>query len=202
MAGARRRPGILTFTTAIAAVWMAVAFQHVGTAAAGQTAAQGSEQAQIDKGRQAVGQACAPCHGNILRVLQIHRKSAAEWRDTVFSMIGRGAQILPEEVEPLTAYLTATAGPRPPTGAGQAAAKPAASPPAGSTTTNSALEAEGKAIMGRQCARCHDLETAMRKPASDNWAAVLDRMVTYGAEIGPADRQKLVEYLNARAPAR
>ena len=199
MAGTRRRRGILTLTTAVVAVWVAAAFQNVEGAAAGQAAAQGSEQAQIDKGRQAVGQACAPCHGNILRVLQIHRKSAAEWRDTVFSMIGRGAQILPEEVEPLTAYLTATAGPRPPAGAGQPASKPAASPSAGSATINSALEAEGKAILGRQCARCHDLETAMRKPASDDWAAVIARMVTYGAEVGPADRQKLIEYLNGLA---
>jgi cytochrome c5 len=173
---------------------MVVAFQNVGSAAAGQAAAQASEQAQIEKGRQAVGQACAPCHGNILRVLQIHRKSAAEWRDTVYSMIGRGAQILPDEVEPLTAYLTATAGPRP-----SSAAKPAVSPAAGSAANNTALEAEGKSILGRQCARCHDLEAAMRKPASDDWAAVIARMVTYGAEVGPADRQKLIDYLNGLA---
>lgn len=193
MAGGRRRRGILTFTTAVAAGWMAVAFQNVESAAAGQAAAQSSEQTQIEKGRQAVGQACAPCHGNILRVLQIHRKSAAEWRDTVYSMIGRGAQILPDEVEPLTAYLTATAGPRPPASAGQPASKPAAS--AGTAASNAALE-EGKSILGRQCARCHDLEIATRKPTSDDWAAVIDRMVTYGAEVGPADRQKLIDYLN------
>jgi cytochrome c5 len=178
---------------------MAVAFQNVGSAAAGQAAAQSSEQAQIEKGRQAVGQACAPCHGNILRVLQIHRKSAAEWRDTVYSMIGRGAQILPDEVEPLTAYLTATAGPRP---SSAAASKPAASPSAGSAATNAALEAEGKSILGRQCVRCHDLEIAMRKPASGDWDAVIARMVTYGAEVGPADRQKLIDYLNGLASAR
>ena len=197
MAGARRRRGMLTFTTAAAAVWMAVAFQNVDGAAAGQAAAQGSEQTQIEKGRQAVGQACAPCHGNILRVLQIHRKSAAEWRDTVYSMIGRGAQILPDEVEPLTAYLTATAGPRP-----SSAAKPAASPAAGSTANNPALEAEGKSILGRQCVRCHDLEIATKKPASGDWDAVIVRMVTYGAEVGQADRQKLIDYLNGLATAR
>lgn len=199
MAGARRRRRILTFTTAVAAGWMAVAFQNGDSAAAGQAAAQGSEQAQIEKGRQAVGQACAPCHANILRVLQIHRKSAAEWRDTVYSMIGRGAQILPDEVEPLTAYLTATAGPRPPASVGQAASKPEASPSAGSAASNAALEAEGKSILGRQCVRCHDLEIATRKPASGDWDAVIARMVTYGAEVGPADRQKLIEYLNGLA---
>jgi cytochrome c5 len=199
MAAGRSRRGILALTTALVWVWMAVTYQTAGSAA-GQAPAQGSEQAQIEKGRQAVGQACAPCHGNILRVLQIHRKPAAEWRDTVYSMIGRGAQILPEEVEPLTAYLTATAGPRP-ASASASASQPSVKP-AASSSANTALEAEATSILGRQCVRCHDLATATKKPAADDWNTVIARMATYGAEVGAADRQKLVEYLNSLAPAR
>ena len=200
MPAGRRRRGILTVTTAVAAVWMAVAFQNVGSAAAGQAAAPGGEQAQIEKGRLAVGQACAPCHSNILRVLQIHRKSAADWRDTVYSMIGRGAQILPDEVEPLTAYLTATAGPRPPSAS--ASTRQPSVKPAASSSANAALEAEATSILGRQCVRCHDLAAATKKPAADDWNTVIARMVMYGAEVGAADRQKLVDYLNSLAPAR
>jgi len=133
----------------------------------------------IEKGRRAVGQACAPCHSNILRIVQIHRKSADEWRDTVYSMIGRGAQILPEEIEPLIAFLAASS-------------RRAAS----NAPTRQLPDAEGRSILQRQCGRCHDLESATGKPASDDWKTVIARMMSYGAELSPADERTLIDYLN------
>jgi hypothetical protein len=168
------------------AVWIAVA----SMSAAGQDIAAASQTpAQIDKGRVAVGQACAPCHANILRVTQIHRKSADQWRETVFSMIGRGAQILPDEIEPLTAFLAATAGPNQPRGTTAAAPSDVIAPPPDPAST------EARAILQRQCTRCHDLGTATKRPASSDWKEVVARMVIYGAEVTPADQQKLIEYL-------
>jgi hypothetical protein len=50
------------------------------------------------------------CHTNILRMLQVHTKTPQQWRDTVYSMISRGAQVMPGEIEPVTAFLAANAG--------------------------------------------------------------------------------------------
>ena len=69
-------------------------------------------QADIEKGKAAVTQICVGCHdgGAIMRMVAVRKKTADEWRDTVYRMIGRGAQVFPDEIEPLTAYLTATGG--------------------------------------------------------------------------------------------
>ena len=66
------------------------------------------QQAQIEKGRQAVGQTCATCHAGILRMVQAQKQNQEQWKDTIYSMIGRGAEILPDEIEPISAFLAAT----------------------------------------------------------------------------------------------
>jgi hypothetical protein len=109
-------------------------------------------------------------------------------------MIGRGAHILPEEIEPLTAFLAATAGVErqsAPTPGAAGSQTGAVGPPA------SPLAAEARVILDRHCRRCHDLELATRKPASGDWNTVITRMVSYGADISSADQQKLVAHLNA-----
>jgi cytochrome c5 len=153
-------------------------------AAAVPVAAQGGDQAQIEKGRTAVGQICAACHNNIARMIQIHKKTADQWKDTVYSMIGRGALILPEEIGPLTAFLAATAGPN---------SRPAASP---AQTSSAAPASEGRAILERTCQMCHDVEIATKKQATEEWSAVVSKMMTYGVTLTAAEQQKLIEYLN------
>jgi cytochrome c5 len=172
----------------MAVAWMSVGGQGVGAAQAPAPApAANADQAQIDKGRQAVGQACLGCHANILRVVQMHRKSADDWRDTVYSMIGRGAQILPDEIEPITAFLAATAGPN------RAAPSPQPAAAVRAAADPAATEAQG--ILQRQCTRCHDLATATKKPATGDVKAALARMVGYGAQVSSEDQQKLTAYL-------
>jgi mono/diheme cytochrome c family protein len=70
------------------------------------------EKGQIQKGGQVVTQVCATCHTTIGRMLQVHRQSREQWKDTVYFMISRGAQVMPNEIDPLIAYLAATAGPQ------------------------------------------------------------------------------------------
>src|SRR2546425_4500583 len=69
-----------------------IGYSTAGIAAPVQ-AAQNNQQAEIEKGRVALGQACVKCHN--LQPIQIQRKSAEKWRDTVYSMISRGGMILP-----------------------------------------------------------------------------------------------------------
>lgn len=147
--------------------------------------AQSSQQSQIEKGRVAVTQVCVGCHANgggIMRMLEVREKSAEEWRETVYRMIGRGAQVLPDEIEPLTAYLASS------TRRGRPQVAPA-------TTPQDQPGTEANAILARRCQRCHDLVTATTKPAAEEWPAVIDRMISLGATVTGTEQQTLIAYL-------
>ncbi len=143
--------------------------------------AQSVRAAQIEKGRQVAAQVCAACHTTFVRMVQVHKQTAEQWKDTVYFMISRGAQIMPDEIEPVTLYLAAASGTNTQTGRGRQAA-----------------EAVGGAILQRNCQQCHELAVASKKSESEGWSEVITRMMTYGAKLTPADREKLVEYLSGR----
>jgi cytochrome c5 len=187
------------------AVWMAPGVE--GTSAAPQTPVQAAApsvpQADIDKGRATVTQVCVGCHdgGAIGRMVAVRKKTADEWRDTVYRMIGRGAQVFPDEIEPLTAYLTAAGG------QGRAAAgsaTPAAEGGGGrrgrpAAAGDAAAGGDATAILAQRCQLCHDLAKATAKPATaESWDSIIDRMVKLGAAVTPAEHQVLITYLNAR----
>lgn len=188
MKASRQAGNILPLTLWIVMVWIAVDIQGTEMAAPLPATGQSSQQLQIDKGRTAVTQVCVGCHAGIMRMLEIREKSEDEWRDTIYSMIGRGAQVLPDEIEPLTEYLVASAG-----RGRQASPEPSA---AAATTSQGPPGAEANAILERRCQLCHDLELATTRLASEDWATVIDRMVTFGASVTPAERQTLIEYLD------
>ena len=60
-------------------------------------------------GRQAVLDSCTSCHN--LKVVVDGRKSRADWAKAINDMIQRGAQLFPEEIDPITAYLSKFYGP-------------------------------------------------------------------------------------------
>ena len=90
---------LIALTIVALAAWLPVA-----------VAAQGGDQAQIEKGRQVVAQVCTTCHTTLGRMLQAHRQTPEQWKDTVFFMISRGAQVMPNEIDAVAAFLAATAG--------------------------------------------------------------------------------------------
>src|SRR5688572_33457254 len=100
-------------------------------------------------------------------------------------MIGRGAQILPDEIEPLTVYLTATSGPSSPMPAVRGAA-PGSQPavPAGSE------------IVVRSCSGCHGLNLifAARKSLSA-WTNTIKYMRSNGARVSDVEEKELAAYL-------
>ena len=66
------------------------------------------------EGREPILNSCASCHN--LKIVVLARKSRADWVKTVNDMIQRGAPVFPEEIEPMTAYLSkafGTAVPKP-----------------------------------------------------------------------------------------
>lgn len=178
---------VLPLALWVVTVWTAVEAQGTGAAAPQPVAAQSAEQIQIDqieRGRATVSATCVGCHAGIMRMLAVTEKPREEWRDTIHSMIGRGAQVLPDEIEPLTEYLVARAGPQASSSAAPGDAGRSAGPPG------------AEAVLAERCELCHDIETATARPASEDWAAVLDRMVLLGASVTPAERQTLIEYLD------
>ncbi len=169
------------------------AYRLAGIAAPVSAAAQSKEQLEIEKGRETVGQACVQCHN--LRGIQTQRKSAEMWRDTVYSMIGRGGLILPEEIEPIITYLVANFGPSspPPSFPTQTAGSTRS---ASGTLEQQLPEAEGKSILLRNCQQCHGFETVIARPRSpDDWTKILNRMVAYGMKLTQVEQKKLIEYL-------
>ena len=157
--------------------------------------AQNGEQARIERGRQVVAQVCVTCHTTLVRMLQVHKQTREQWKDTVYFMISRGAQIMPDEIESVTAYLTANAGSdRQVAGQSSGGGRPGTG-----GSAQQLPEAEGMAILQRTCRQCHELATASTKLSSEDWNAVIARMLAYGAKLTPADQQKLISYLNGLA---
>ena len=187
------RQKIFTLTVCNLLVWIAGAHLSGKLAAQEAARAQSDQQAHVEKGRQVVGQVCVACHTNILRMVQVHRQSPEQWKDTIYSMIGRGAQVMPDEIEAVTAFLAANAGDNgQPTNRTSNARRPA-------RDDQQMPEGDGKAILQRTCQQCHDLAGASTKLASEEWSAVIAKMMTYGAKLTPADQQKLIAYLNGLA---
>jgi cytochrome c2 len=183
------------FTAACVASWIVIVWMAAGiegNAAAPRLTRQTAPQADIEKGKTAVTQICVGCHdgGAIMRMVAVRKKTADEWRDTVYRMIGRGAQVFPDEIEPLTAYLTATGG--------QGSLQPAGRRGRAAEATTTA-DGDATAILARRCQLCHDLAKATTKPATpESWDAIIDRMVALGAAVTPAEHQTLIAYLNTR----
>jgi hypothetical protein len=175
---------VLPLTLWIVTVWMGAGLEGSLAAPPPQVAGQSSPQAQIDKGRVALTQICVGCHDNgIMRMLEVREKSVDDWRETVYRMIGRGAMVLPDEIEPLTAYLASISAAR--------RSRPAAT----ATTNQDAQGGEASAILARRCQQCHDMVRATTRSSSQDWRTIIDRMITLGAAITPAEQQILIPYL-------
>ena len=71
---------------------------------------QGGDDPQVEKGRLVVAQVCTTCHTTLGRMLQVHKQTREQWKALVHFMISRGAQVMPDEIDAVTAFLVATAG--------------------------------------------------------------------------------------------
>ena len=55
---------------------------------------------------------------------------------------------------------------------------------------------ERQQLVTGRCIICHSLETiAQQRQTREEWAVILDRMVTYGMPMLPGDRELILEYL-------
>lgn len=183
----------------ILCILLGISIGLIGSQRSG-AAAQSNAQLEMEKGKEAVGKACVQCHN--MRYIQLQRKSAEQWRNVVLAMISTGALLFPEEIEPVTAYLTANFGPAsPPPSLGTPTSGGARS--ATRALEEQLPEAVGKSIVLDNCQQCHGLETSIEKTRSrTEWKEIISRMVTAGTKLTQAEQEKVVEYLSGLTPSR
>lgn len=145
------------------------------------------------KGMEAVGKACVQCHA--LRPVTLQRKTADQWRDTVYGMIGRGAQVKPDEIEPITGYLAATFGPQTSvqgSGAGQGTNRSQTSPP----STGTLPEGGGRAVLTERCVTCHALDVTVKpRQPKEQWVETIRKMRALGAVLSAEEEKVVTAYL-------
>jgi cytochrome c5 len=193
MHGRRKNRIIFTLVWIPALLLTAAEF---GGGVAGQATGNAPKDAQIEKGRQAVGQTCAACHAPILRMAAAQKQNQEQWKDTIYSMIGRGAEILPDEIEPMAAFLAATSARGPAAADAEPGGGGGRGGRGGAPAQAAVAGTDGRAILQRTCQQCHDMATATSKPPTEDWNAVIAKMTGYGVRLSSADQQNLIEYLN------
>jgi len=67
---------------------------------------------QGNEGRALVAELCTKCH-NLDEVVRL-RQSREQWANTVYSMVGRGAPIFPDEIDVIIDYLSEVYSPTSP----------------------------------------------------------------------------------------
>jgi len=165
---------------------------------------------------------CQECH-RLTNLIKAH-KNEDDWKDTVQTMIDRGARLPDDKVDTLVKYLAKNFGPKPattdPNGGGAAAAptsgaspasgSPSDPPPASTAPAKVELpDGDGKEIATENCQACHKLTNLTKAHKSlDDWKDTVQTMIDRGANV-PADKvDTLVQYLaknfgpkDASAPA-
>jgi len=142
---------------------------------------------------------CTQCHS--LGPIVLQRKTAKQWTTTVRDMIARGAQIAPDEIQPICDYLTKSFGPDS-SAQGVAIDKAETSRGTGQAQGERAAvdqfpQGPAKDIILKSCVECHGLNriTAKRKDEA-GWLASVKDMVRLGANLRPDDVMTVVAYLS------
>jgi len=151
---------------------------------------------------------CQDCH-RLTNLTKAH-KNLDDWKDTIHTMIDRGARIPDEKIDTLAQYLTANFGPKDASApaAGAAAAAPAtpapaqtpsAAPSGAPAAANAPVvlpDGDGKAIATENCQACHKLTNLTKAHKSlDDWKDTVQTMIDRGANVPPDKVDVLVQYL-------
>jgi cytochrome c5 len=156
---------------------------------------------------------CQDCH-RLTNLTKAH-KNLDDWKDTIHTMVDRGARIPDEKIDTLAQYLAANFSPKdvsapataaPATPATAPAAAPAAAP---ANAVVELPEGNGKAIATENCQACHKLTNLTKAHKNlDDWKETVQTMIDRGANVPPDKIDILVQYLaknfgpkDAAAPA-
>ena len=207
-------PGAASLTTLVhgmnalpAAAPRPAATQDTGQAAPSPAAASAAKPVELPEGdgKPIAVEYCQDCH-RLTNLTKAH-KNLDDWKDTVHTMIDRGARIPDEKIDTLAQYLVTNFGPKDaaPAANAQAAAPPVAAPTPDAAAPSAAAPAkaivelpdgDGKAIATENCQACHKLTNLTKAHKSlDDWKDTVQTMIDRGANV-PADKVDiLVQYL-------
>lgn len=140
---------------------------------------------------------CQDCH-RLTNLTKAH-KNLDDWKDTIHTMIDRGARIPDEKVDALAQYLSVNFGPKDASTPAPAAPAPAGAPATPASAKPAVVElpeGDGKAIATENCQACHKLTNLTKAHKSlDDWKDTVQTMIDRGANV-PADKVDiLVQYL-------
>jgi cytochrome c5 len=140
---------------------------------------------------------CQDCH-RLTNLTKAH-KNLDDGKDTIHTMIDRGARIPDEKVDTLANYLSVNFGPKDAAAPAPAAPSPAAAPAAPAPAKPAVVElpeGDGKAVATENCQACHKLTNLTKAHKSlDDWKDTVQTMIDRGANV-PADKvDTLVQYL-------
>ena len=137
------------------------------------TGTSGAQALPEGPGSEVVKARCVSCHQ--VDLITSQRLSLAGWTREVDKMVRWGATVDASERDPLHIYLAANFAPKP-----------------------SATHAtpSGESVFSRACLGCHgtDLVEAQRLSRA-GWVREVEKMMRWGATVGDADKDPLVDYL-------
>ena len=127
---------------------------------------------------------CVSCHES--DIISSQKLSLVGWTRSIDKMVRWGATISPEERKVLEPYL-----------AQHFSLQPAASHAGAGLPDPAALP--GAAVYKRVCLTCHEADIIeQQKLTPTGWTRSVEKMMRWGAAVGDADKQPLVDYLAAR----
>jgi mono/diheme cytochrome c family protein len=139
------------------------------------------------EGHDVVAVACTQCHGP--SAFAQLREGPDAWRNQVYDMILRGAQVQPSELDAVVNYLATNFGPG------------VNVPPPMSQAT--LPDGPGKDLVASHCAVCHGLDRltdTKRSPAQ--WQSIVSRMIFFGAPVSGDDEKTITTYLDSQLAAK
>jgi cytochrome c5 len=183
------------------------ATQDTGQAAPPPAAAPAPKPVELPEGdgKPIATEFCQMCH-KLTNLTKAH-KNLDDWKDTIHTMIDRGASIPDDKIDTLAQYLAANFGPKDAATAANAPAAapatPAPSPAAAAPSTPAPAKAvvelpdgDGKAIATENCQACHKLTNLTKAHKSlDDWKETVQTMIDRGANVPAEQVDTLVQYL-------
>jgi cytochrome c5 len=134
-------------------------------------------------GREVVSVACTQCHGpNVFTQL---RMGETAWRNQIYDMVLRGAQIGPDDIDTAVKYMVASYGP--------GVAFPGQQP-----AQVSLADGAAKPLVEGGCALCHGLDRVVAtKRSKGEWQNIVNRMMYFGSPLSGDQVSSVVDYLAA-----
>ena len=162
---------------------------------------------------------CQMCH-KLTNLTKAH-KNLDDWKDTIHTMIDRGASIPDDKIDTLAQYLAANFGPKdaahlrrmrrrllPPPRLPRRTRRRQARPLPAKVVVE-LPDGDGKAIATENCQACHKLTNLTKAHKNlDDWKETVQTMIDRGANVPAEQVDTLVQYLaknfgpkDASAPA-